>query len=65
MSKVEGGGGPIDLPPPSRPRVTIISSRLLGLSKIVIVVLLFYYFNCSCYCCCYCFWSLSLVLFML
>ena len=29
MSKVEGGGGPID--PPSRLRVTIFSRRLLGL----------------------------------
>ena len=31
MSKVEGGGGPID-PPPSRLRVTIFSRRLLGLT---------------------------------
>ena len=30
MSKVEGGRGPID-PPPSRPHVTIVSLRLLGL----------------------------------
>ena len=30
MSKVEGGGGPID--PPSRLRVTIFSRRLLGLT---------------------------------
>ena len=29
MSKVEGGGGPIDTPP--KLRVTIFSSRLLGL----------------------------------
>ena len=29
MSKVEGGGGPID--PPSRLRVSIFSRRLLGL----------------------------------
>ena len=33
MSKVEGGGGPID--PPSRLRVTFFSSRLLGLMIIV------------------------------
>ena len=34
MSKVEkGGGGPID--PPSRLRITIFSSRLLGLSDIL------------------------------
>ena len=33
MSKMEGGGGgPIDAPPPSRLRVTIFSSRLLGLN---------------------------------
>ena len=31
MSKVEGGGGPID--PPSRLRVAIFSKRLLGLSR--------------------------------
>ena len=37
MSKVEGGGGPIDppaTPPPPRLRVTIFSSRFLGLSKL-------------------------------
>ena len=35
MSKVEGGGGPIDPPAtPPRLRVTIFSSRLLGLSKL-------------------------------
>ena len=32
MSKVEGGGGPID--PPSRLRVAIFSRRLLGLKQI-------------------------------
>ena len=32
MSKVEGGDGPIDPPPPSRPRVAVSSSRLLGLN---------------------------------
>ena len=33
MSKVDGGGGPID--PPSRLRVTIFSRRLLGLNYII------------------------------
>ena len=32
MSKLEGGGDPIDLRPPSSVRVTIISSRRLGLN---------------------------------
>ena len=36
MSKVKGGGGPID--PPSRPRVTIFSSRLLGLIQILSII---------------------------
>ena len=31
MSKVEGGEGPIEPPPPPWLRVTIFSSRLLGL----------------------------------
>ena len=31
MSKVEGGGAPIDPPPPSGLRVTIFSRRLIGL----------------------------------
>ena len=38
MTKVEGGGGPIDrppLPPTSRLRVTTFSSRLLGLTKML------------------------------
>ena len=34
MSKVEGGGGPIDPPVLSRLRVTIFSRRLLGLTII-------------------------------
>ena len=33
MSKIEGGGCPIE--PPSRLRVTIFSSRLLGLKMIL------------------------------
>ena len=36
MSKVEeGGGGPIDPPPPSRLRLTIFSRRLLGLNVLL------------------------------
>ena len=40
MSKVEGGGGPIDSP--SRLRVTIFSSRLLGLTILYFTVLYYY-----------------------
>ena len=35
MSKVEGGGGPID--PPSRLRVTIFSRKLLGLNFFMLI----------------------------
>ena len=35
MSKVEGGGGGSIDPPPSRLRVTIFSSRLLGLNVLL------------------------------
>ena len=38
MSKVEGGGGPIDTPPPSGLCVTIFSSRLLGLNDLMLHV---------------------------
>ena len=41
MLKVEGGGVPINPPPPSRLRVTIFSRRLLGL--IVVLNLRFKY----------------------